>query len=69
MQCEECILQSSQPVPLNRTQELKKNHRQLTGGLQGVIDSFRRESGRQDSNLRRPGPKPGALARLSYAPS
>ena|GEM_PF-4056266 len=28
----------------------------------------RRKSGRQDLNLRRPGPKPGALARLSYAP-
>ena len=25
-------------------------------------------SGRQDSNLRPPGPKPGALARLCYAP-
>ena len=27
------------------------------------------ESGRKDSNLRLPGPKPGALTRLSYAPS
>lgn len=27
------------------------------------------ESGRKDSNLRPPGPKPGALTRLSYAPS
>ena len=27
-----------------------------------------RESGRHDSNMRPPGPKPGALARLSYAP-
>src|SRR5690349_1328178 len=26
------------------------------------------DSGRQDLNLRLPGPKPGALARLSYAP-
>ncbi len=26
-------------------------------------------SGRQDSNLRLPGPKPGALAKLSYAPN
>ncbi len=26
------------------------------------------KSGRQDSNLRLPGPKPGALAKLSYAP-
>src|SRR5947207_3366695 len=26
------------------------------------------ESGREDSNLRPPGPKPGALTRLSYAP-
>ncbi len=26
------------------------------------------QSGRQDSNLRPPGPKPGALAKLSYAP-
>src|SRR5688572_17334668 len=26
------------------------------------------KSGRQDSNLRPPGPKPGALAKLSYAP-
>src|SRR6058998_710735 len=28
----------------------------------------KRISGRQDSNLRPPGPKPGALAKLSYAP-
>ena len=28
----------------------------------------RPKSGRQDLNLRPPGPKPGALARLSYAP-
>ncbi len=27
------------------------------------------ESGREDSNLRPPGPKPGALTRLSYAPN
>ena len=27
-----------------------------------------RESGRQDSNLRPPAPKAGALAKLSYAP-
>ena len=27
------------------------------------------ESGRQDLNLRPPGPKPGALAKLSYAPA
>src|SRR5262245_17956458 len=29
---------------------------------------LRRESGRQDLNLRLPAPKAGALARLSYAP-
>ncbi len=29
---------------------------------------LRPKSGRQDLNLRLPGPKPGALARLSYAP-
>ena len=27
-----------------------------------------KKSGRQDLNLRPPGPKPGALAKLSYAP-
>jgi hypothetical protein len=32
------------------------------------MNFVRRKSGRQDLNLRPPGPKPGALAKLSYAP-
>ena len=30
--------------------------------------SYRRKSGREDSNLRPPAPKAGALAKLRYAP-
>ncbi len=42
-----------------------RNHLQLK--VSGV-DKERNWSGREDSNLRPPGPEPGALARLSHAP-
>lgn len=31
--------------------------------------NYKKKSGRQDSNLRPPGPKPGAMTGLRYAPS
>jgi hypothetical protein len=37
-----------------------------------MVDQLERKgswSGREDSNLRPPGPEPGALARLSHAPN
>ena len=36
--------------------------------MRNIIAKHRAESGREDLNLRPPGPKPGALARLRYAP-
>ena len=42
---------------------------EIVGNFNPLTDEYKKWSERQDSNLRRLGPKPSALARLSYAPT
>jgi hypothetical protein len=56
-----------QPTGPDEHRLLNQSDREESGSEGHVVKKCK--SGRQDSNLRHPAPKAGALARLSYAPS